>query len=274
MYTFIETIENLAFLNQELIKKPYLAIDTEFRRTTKDNMKLGLLQINDGEETFLVDTLKINHPNGHAEFLSCSSVLKILHSCKEDLEAVYSWTNQRMSNIFDTQVANSFLGGEFSVSYQSLVESELGIVLEKKETRSNWLRRPLTDSQLKYASLDVEYLIHLYLGQKSKLKASNKLEWHDQDILNLIDATFTRIPLQELKRTIPKAQENELLKKLDKIVENISKEESINQTLFFSKKSQKEFLRSVINQGLESALNNLSDWRKRLIGKEMLEILK
>tara|TARA_B100000902_G_C27196567_1_gene856799 strand:+ start:157 stop:981 length:825 start_codon:yes stop_codon:yes gene_type:complete len=274
LYTFIETIENLAFLNQELIRKPYLAIDTEFRRTTKDNMKLGLLQINDGEETFLVDTIKIIDPHEHAGFLSCSSVLKILHSCKEDLEAVYSWTNQRMSNIYDTQVANSFLGGEFSVSYQSLVERELGIVLEKKETRSNWLRRPLTDSQLKYASLDVEYLIHLYLEQKSKLIASNKLDWHDQDILKMIDATFTRMPLRELKRTIPKAQENELLNKLNKIVQSISKQESINPTLFFSKKSQKEFLRLVMSQGLKPTLNELSDWRKRLIEKEILEILK
>ena len=274
MFTLIDSIDNLAFLNKELSQKSYLGVDTEFRRTSKNDMRCALLQVNDGEEIYLIDTILIPNPEQHASFLYSKSVTKILHSCKEDLEAVYSWTNQRMSNIFDTQVANSFLGGEFSVSYQSLVESELGIVLEKKETRSNWLRRPLTDSQLKYASLDVEYLIHLYLGQKSKLKASNKLEWHDQDILNLIDATFTRIPLQELKRTIPKAQENELLKKLDKIVENISKEESINQTLFFSKKSQKEFLRSVINQGLESALNNLSDWRKRLIGKEMLEILK
>jgi len=160
------------------------------------------------------------------------------------------------------------------VSYQSLVEKELGIVLEKKETRSNWLRRPLTDSQLKYASLDVEYLIHLYLEQKSKLIASNKLDWHDQDILKMIDNAFTSMPLRELKRTIPKAQENELLNKLNKIVESISMQESINPTLFFSKKSQKEFLRSVISQGLKPTLNDLSDWRKRLIEKEMLEILK
>ena len=85
MYTFIDTIENLAFLNKELLKKPYLGIDTEFRRTTKDNMKLALLQVNDGEEIFLIDCLLIKNPREHASFLLSDSVTKIFHSCKEDL---------------------------------------------------------------------------------------------------------------------------------------------------------------------------------------------
>jgi ribonuclease D len=38
--------------------------------------------------------------------------------------------------------------------------------MDKKETRSNWIRRPLSDAQLKYAALDVEYLIHLYKNKK------------------------------------------------------------------------------------------------------------
>ena len=58
MFTFIESIEDLAFLNQELLLKPYVGVDTEFRRTTKDNMRLALLQINDVEEIYLVDTVK------------------------------------------------------------------------------------------------------------------------------------------------------------------------------------------------------------------------
>ena len=66
-----------------------------------------------------------------------------------------------MVNIFDTQIANAFLDGDFSISYSRLVENKLGILLGKEETRSNWIRRPLTNAQLKYASLDVEYLLHL-----------------------------------------------------------------------------------------------------------------
>ena len=60
MYTFIDSIEDLAFLNQELLGKKVVGVDTEFRRTTKDNMQLGLLQINDDDEIYLIDTILIN----------------------------------------------------------------------------------------------------------------------------------------------------------------------------------------------------------------------
>ena len=62
MFTFVDSIEDLAYLNEELSQKPYLGVDTEFRRTTKDNMKLALLQVNDGDETYLIDTILIDDP--------------------------------------------------------------------------------------------------------------------------------------------------------------------------------------------------------------------
>ena len=77
MFTLIDTLEDLAFLNKELQQKDYIGVDTEFRRTTKTNMKLALLQINDGEEIYLIDTLSIIDPLEHASFLHKSSVTKI-----------------------------------------------------------------------------------------------------------------------------------------------------------------------------------------------------
>ena len=94
MFTLIDSIHNLAYLNEELSQKPYLGVDTEFRRTTKDNMKLGLLQVNDGDEIYLIDTVLIGDPGPNADFLFSPSVTKILHSCKEDLEAIFAWTNK------------------------------------------------------------------------------------------------------------------------------------------------------------------------------------
>ncbi len=133
MYTLIDSLEDLTFLNSELLSKPYVGIDTEFRRTTKNNMKLALLQINDDEEIFLIDTLLIDNPKDQVSFLFSDDVLKIFHSCKEDFEAIYSWTNNEMINIFDTQLADSLLGNNYSISYQDLVEKKLGILLEKKK---------------------------------------------------------------------------------------------------------------------------------------------
>ena len=222
MFTYIDSIEDLSYLNQELIKKPYLGVDTEFRRTTKDNMRLALLQVNDEEEVYLIDSILIKDPGEHVSFLFSDSVIKILHSCKEDLEAIYSWTRKEMKNIFDTQLANSFLDGDFTIGYQGLVAQELGITLNKNETRSNWIRRPLSDSQLKYAALDVEYLINLYEQQKRELIQSNKLNWLYQDVEKLIQLTFNQTHYsKELIRCIPKSEENELLFKMNKFVNSV-----------------------------------------------------
>ena len=275
MFTLIDSIEDLAFLNEELLQKSHIGVDTEFRRTTKDNMRLALLQINDGEEIFIIDTLLIKSPQHQANFLFDDSVTKIFHSCKEDLEAVFAWTNKEMKNIFDTQIANSFLENEYSISYQGLVEKKLDITLDKKETRSNWLRRPLSDAQLKYAALDVEYLIHIYELQKEELNKSSKLLWLNQDIKRLIDYTFNpQLDIVESVRTLTKAQENELLIKFNKLIEKIAERERINVTLFFSKKAQKDFIRQVLIKGIEKAFEDVTEWRKKLLHEDLIYILK
>ena len=213
-------------------------------------------------------------PGDHVSFLFSQSITKIFHSCKEDLEAIFSWTNQEMVNIFDTQLANSLLDGDFSIGYQGLVEQEMGIVLNKDETRSNWMRRPLSDSQLKYAALDVEYLIYIYEAQKEMLKNTTKLEWHDQDVKRLIEITFNPLLDRDLERTMTKAEELDLLIRLNKTVERISKREKINPTLFFSKKAQKDFLRLIFKDGLELACTKITPWRSQLIKEDILNLLK
>lgn len=275
MYTYIDSIEDLAYLNKELLLKPYLGVDTEFRRTTKDNMRLALLQVNDDEEIYLIDTILIPEPGENASFLFSKSVTKIFHSCKEDLEAIYSWTQQEMVNIFDTQIANSLLGGDFSIGYQGLVEQEMGIFLNKSETRSNWIRRPLSDSQLKYAALDVEYLIYLYSIQQKELISTAKLLWHDEEIKRLLEMTFNPLSVRsDLERTITKSEESDLLRRFNKSVDIISKREKINPTLFFSKKAQKDFLRLVLREGIELACKEITAWRSQLIKKDILNLLK
>ncbi len=275
MFTYIDSLEDLSFLNKELLQKPYLGVDTEFRRTTKDNMRLALLQVNDEDEIYLIDTILIQNPGEHSSFLFSESVTKILHSCKEDLEAIYSWTKKEMINIFDTQIANSFLDGEFTIGYQGLVQQELGIILSKNETRSNWIRRPLSDSQLKYAALDVEYLIHLYKSQKEELSKSSKLNWHDQDIKKIVELTFkSPSDSSELERIITKAEEIELLGQFNKVIENIAQREAINPTLFFSKKAQKDFLRLVFQKGVDAACKEITLWRSELIKENILNLLK
>ena len=274
MYTYIETVEDLSFLNEELLEKSYLGVDTEFRRTTKDNMRLALLQINDGEEIYLIDTILIDHQENVSDFLFSNDVTKIFHSCKEDLEAVYSWTGRIMENIFDTQLANAFIDGQYSIGYQGLVEERLDIILDKNETRSNWIRRPLTESQLNYAASDVQYLIHLFEELQKELVESNKINWLYEDLQSLVSSTFEPLSTSiETRSKISKNEEINLLNKFNEIVINVSTREKINSTLLFSKKNQKDFIRVALGKGLEEAFQTITLWRKELIQDSVKSLL-
>ena len=274
MFTFINTLDDLVYLNKELLQCSQVAIDTEFRRTSKDNMKLSLIQLNDSNEIYLVDCLLVKDPDKTFSFLSSNQVKKIFHSCKEDLEALYSWSNNKILNIYDTQIAHALLGGSFSISYQDLVKDKLGLYVSKEETRTNWLKRPLTEAQLNYAASDVYYLIDLYRLQIEEFSKARKLEWLDEELngTHLLDrgTEFS----QDRLFVIGKKDEKEILYELDKIVKKISSKENVNHTLFLSKQNQKALLNDSLLLGVDKSLDSITKWRKILIKKPYSDLLK
>ena len=273
MFTLVETLEDLTFLNEELLHCPYIAIDTEFRRTTKDNMKLALMQVNDSSEIYLIDCLQIKEPKEVCSFLSSPDTKKIFHSCREDIEAIYSWTKKEVLNIYDTQIAYSLLGGSFSISYQGLVKEKIGLKVGKEETRTNWLRRPLSEAQLNYAASDVYYLIDLYRLQREEFSETNKLEWLEEE-LNKTSAldSFVETPKERLF-SIQKKEEKEILIEFNNMVNKISKIEEINPTLFFSKQKQKILMNNILSLGLDEALKGVTKWRAGLIKDPFSELM-
>ena len=275
IFNLIDKADDLEFLNQELLQSSHVGVDTEFRRTTKDNMKLSLIQVNDGEEIYLIDCLQIDYKEENCNFLFSKDVIKIFHSCKEDLEAVFSWTGQNLVNIFDTQLANAFLGGSYSIGYQDLVIDKIDVKVDKDETRSNWLRRPLTDSQLRYAASDVEFLSDLYMELEEKLISENKIDWFYEEITSIIDLkSYLETDSRDQNQILSKALQGEFLDELNCIVESLAQEKEVNKTLLFSKKSQKLLLHKILNSNLEEALDNLTTWRKDLISNQLNQLSK
>ncbi len=273
IFNLIEKAEDLEFLNQELVSKPYLGIDTEFRRTTKDNMKLSLLQINDGEEIYLIDCLQITYIEDICNFLFSNKVKKILHSCKEDLEAINSWTGKDLVNVFDTQLANAFLGGSYSIGYQDLVLQEIDIKVDKNETRSNWLRRPLSDSQLRYAASDVEFLSHLFIYLQKGLKEENKLHWFEEEIKRITSDSLINEERKNIRQHLTKQDQKNFLNEFNYLIEELSEKNNINKTLFFSKKLQKLFLLNILTTDLQAALGGLTSWRKSLLMRPLDKLI-
>jgi len=156
--------------------EPYLAIDTEFMRENTYYAKPGLIQIADGHGVDLIDPLKVSDLSALAPILSDQGIVKIMHSMSEDIELLHQLTGVQPRRVFDTQTAAALLGHGASLGYQNLVAKVLDVALDKSETRSNWLQRPLSDRQLEYAAKDAVFLIQLYQIMCPRLEKVNLLD--------------------------------------------------------------------------------------------------
>lgn len=165
--------------------QPFVALDTEFMRVDTFYPIAGLLQVSAGDGAYLIDPLRISDWRPFAALLESPTVVKVLHSCSEDLEVFLRLTGSLPTPLFDTQLAAGYLNLGFSMGYSRLVQALLDIELPKGETRSDWLQRPLSELQVRYAAEDVLHLVEVYRALMARL-APQKVEWILEDGAELV----------------------------------------------------------------------------------------
>ncbi len=164
---------------------PFVAVDTEFMRVDTFYPIAGLLQVSEGERAYLIDPLLIDDWAPLAQLLQDPAVVKVLHACSEDLEVFQRLTGSLPTPLFDTQLAAGYLNLGFSMGYSRLVQAVLDIELPKGETRSDWLQRPLSVTQVSYAAEDVLHLAEVYERLQRQLSA-DKYAWVLEDGAELV----------------------------------------------------------------------------------------
>lgn len=182
----ITSNEELALLCSRWSNLSILALDTEFIRVDTFFPKLGLIQVCDDNGSYLLDPLLLTDWTAFNAILTNTLITKVLHSCSEDLVVFKQCFGNLPSPIFDTQKAAAFLGFGYSISYQNLVKEILKIEISKGETRSDWLRRPLTGEQCSYAALDVAYLPEIYRHLRKLLSEKFRLDWFQAECREMI----------------------------------------------------------------------------------------
>lgn len=163
-----------------------LALDTEFIRVDTFHPRLGLIQVCDGQRSYLLDPLAITEWSDFSAILGNPGILKSLHSCSEDLVVFKGFFGKVPAPLFDTQRAAAFLGFGYSISYQNLVKEVLGIEVSKDQTRSDWLRRPLSVEQLNYAALDVAYMPEITAFLQEKLAGAGRIRWAELEFEQMV----------------------------------------------------------------------------------------
>ncbi|MBW2658160.1 MAG: HRDC domain-containing protein [Deltaproteobacteria bacterium] len=185
--TLIQNKTDLRALVQEARQTDAVALDTEFVWERTYYPQLGLIQMAlSDEDCFLIDPCSIEDLSPLGELLADRSIIKILHDAPQDLIILRRATGATPQNIFDTRLAAGFSDMPATLSLSNLVKELLDITLEKTETRTNWLQRPLTPEQISYALNDVRYLRAVRILLLTRIIGPKIKSWLHEE-LNLLN---------------------------------------------------------------------------------------
>lgn len=173
-YQIIQQDAQLKQLCEQARHYLVVALDTEFERVRSYYAKLGLIQLYFGADVALIDPLTITDWQPFIALLADANVLKILHASGEDIEIFHQQFQQIPTPMLDTQIMANFLGFPQSAGFALLAQHYLQVELDKKASRTDWLKRPLSERQLNYAAADVYYLLPIYQKMAAAMASS---EW-------------------------------------------------------------------------------------------------
>ncbi|CAM3632053.1 ribonuclease D [Parendozoicomonas haliclonae] len=202
---WLTTNQQLASAARDWQQLPWLTLDTEFVRTKTFWPLAGLIQLGYGEDVWLIDPLTISEWQPLRDLLLNPNITKVMHAMSEDIELFRYLLDALPENVFDTQLAAAYAGLEFSMGYQKLIARLLEIDIPKGETRSDWLARPLTPSQVDYAALDVFYLGQAYPLLREMLEDKGFTQWHREDCDNQVRNIGTDTDPREAWRDVKMA---------------------------------------------------------------------
>lgn len=201
MFQFIQQQNDLNQVLKQMDQSAVYALDTEFIKVDTLWPKLGVFQINVDNHVYLLDGTTLDLSGFWQRIFKAKQ--NIFHACSEDIDLIYHYTQTKsINNVFDTQVGMSFLGHGLQVSYQNALKQMLDIEIDKDQTRSNWLARPLTDEQLLYAANDVHYLGQLSDKITQDLSNKSLLDFAFEDCQNLTHEIGTETPTALLYQDI------------------------------------------------------------------------
>ena len=252
----IDTQNKLDEALREISSNKIIGVDTEFIRTNTFWPKLCTVQISTQSNFYLIDTLSNFNNEQLWKAFTNKNITKIIHSSRQDIEAIFYVSNKVPYPIFDTQLAAMFTGFRESISYSQIVDEIFQIKIDKKLQYSDWSKRPINKEMHDYAKDDVHYLIPIFEYLSKKIDSQSKAEWFYEEVENVHKTSI------------------ELSKKMIKSIENVGKKISKDQDPLSSAKElrdeiaicynipRKDVLSDTqLNEIFKSKIDNIKDLR-------------
>lgn len=278
MFQFINQQTELESVLNLMQHTSIYGLDTEFIKVDTFWPKLGVFQINVNGQVFLLDGTTLNLDQFWHRLFQAQQ--NIFHACGEDIDLIYHYADKKnLENVFDTQVALSFLGHGLQVSYQNALKLILDIDIDKDQTRSDWLARPLTSEQMNYAANDVLYIMNLAEKVKAQLKQKNLYQQVLEDCQNLTLEIASETPKEKLYSDIGNYRHSrkQLMQLQQLCVWREEMVKALNQPRSFILKNATMIDLVEVNPKNNFQLSNVKGIRPNIVrehGKTILDLLK
>jgi ribonuclease D len=203
----------LTALCDRLAAEPYVTVDTEFMRERTYWPELCVVQLGGVRDVAVVDALAPGldlAPLG--ALLADTSVVKVFHAARQDVEIFLQLFGAVPVPLFDTQVAAMVAGFGDQVGYDSLVAGLAGGQIDKAHRFSDWSARPLSEAQIAYAAADVTHLRTVYERLTARLAREGRLAWVAEEMAALAEpATYRPDPETMWERLRPRTNNRRML---------------------------------------------------------------
>lgn len=173
-FDWIDTNQDLVAFTQEALNESHFYLDTEFHREKTYFPQLALVQIATSQRTVIIDPLVVDMKLLRPLFDGPG--MCVLHAAQQDLDVMAQSCGYIPSRMLDTQLCAGFLGYS-QPSLASLLQSYLKVIVPKGDRLTDWLRRPLTKDQLRYAASDVAYLEEMSTIIFKELDERGRMQW-------------------------------------------------------------------------------------------------
>ncbi len=205
----ITTTDELSQLCKRLGGKTYITVDTEFVREHTYWPRLCLIQVANRDEAAAIDPLaKDLSLDPLLEVLANPNILKVFHSARQDLEIFFHLSGSVPISVFDTQIAAMVCGFGDAASYETLVKRLAGKTLDKASRFTDWMRRPLTERQLRYALDDVVHLCIVYENLSKNLEKTGRTSWVSEEMAAICNPSLYRLEPNDAWRRIKARSRN------------------------------------------------------------------
>ncbi|WP_096701885.1 ribonuclease D [Magnetospirillum sp. 15-1] len=203
----ISDTESLAAFCRRLKSAPFVTVDTEFMREKTYWPQLCLVQVAGPDEARAIDPLAPGMDLAPLfELMADTSVLKVFHAARQDVEIFLHLADAIPTPIFDTQIAAMVCGFGDAVGYETLASQLAKARIDKSMRFTDWSMRPLSEKQVQYALADVTHLRVAYEKLVRKLEKNGRIEWLAEEMALLTEPGTYRVdPENAWRRLKPRS---------------------------------------------------------------------